>query len=562
MSRRRTGRLSRWAVAALLAACSSPPPAAPAPAGALAAAESLYLDLRDLRDGIDVAGSAGRTTARDGTPVAALARRHNELRRALVTRLGAIDSSTLPGDDARVFGTMRVALGRDLTALTDSASAGSPATPRRPDCEYDPAAIAATRNGLDSLRGRLYACYGWAQSHVALGADTMDRLSVLGALGRTEDPAERRRLFLSLEPVWRSVNAGNGADSPYRRLIALQVKERSGGELPAARQARLSGVPPDSLERWLVAILETWRDANPDSTIEPWDWYYRTGHAGRALGGRISRERLTELNAEVYRALGADLAALNVRYDLEPREGKTPVAFCTFGARPRPQDGGWTPGEPSVFATYRGGGLDNLAELLHETGHAVHIAAIRTRPAFADWPDSDPFTEAIADFVALDVTEPAWQQHWLGDSVPLAEGLRARYGGIVLDVAWSLLELHMLRDPAADPNQVWTRLTRDYLRIRPHPGLSWWAMRGQLVDSPGYMMNYAVGAILIAAVRARTVEVHGPFVTGDGTWYQWVSRQLFRFGLERPASEVIDEFLGGPVTPGALLADMRRMKSG
>jgi hypothetical protein len=545
----------------LLAACTSPPPAAPAPGGALAASESLYLDLRDVRDRIGVARSAGRTSASDGTPIAALARRHEELRRALLTRLDAVDSSALAGEDARAFGTMRAALGRALTALMDTASAGSPPTPGRPDCEYDPAAIAAARNGLDSLRGRLYACYGWAQSHVAVGADTMDRLSVLGALGRTEDPAERRRLFVSLEPVWRSVNAGNGADSPYRRLLALQVKELRGREPPAARQARLSGVPPDSLERWLVAILETWRDVNPDSMIEPWDWYYRTGRPSRELGGLISRERLTALNAEVYRALGADLAALNVRYDLEPREGKTPVAFCDFGARPRLRDGGWTPGEPSVFATYRGGGLDNLAELLHETGHAVHIAAIRARPAFADWPDSDPFTEAIADFVALDVTEPAWQQHWLGDSVPLAEGLRSRYGGIVLDVAWSLLELHMLRDSAADPNKEWTRLTGDYLRIRPHPELSWWAMRGQLVDSPGYMMNYAAGAILIAALRARTVQVHGPFITGDRTWYEWVSRRLFRFGLERPTSKVIEEFLGGPVTPAALLADLRRMKN-
>jgi hypothetical protein len=559
--RLRIGRPDRWAAAVLLVACSSPPPAGPAPGGALAASESLYLDLRDVRDRIGVARSAGRTAASDGTPVAALARRHEEIRRALITRLDAVDSSALAGDDARAFGTMRAALGRALTALTDTASAGSPATQRRPDCAYDPAAIAAARNGLDSLRGRLYTCYGWAQSHVAVGTDTTDRLSVLGALGRTEDPAERRRLFLSLEPVWRSVNAGNGADSPYRRLLALQVRELRGGEPPAARQARLSGVPPDSLERWLVEILETWRDVNPDSTIEPWDWYYRTGQASRALGGRISRQRLTELNAGVYRALGADLAALNVRYDLEPREGKTPVAFCDFGARPRLRSGGWTPGEPSVFATYRGGGLDNLAELLHETGHAVHIAAIRTRPAFADWPDSDSFTEAIADFVALDVTEPAWQGHWLGDSVPLAEGLRARYGGIVLDVAWSLLELHMLRDPTADPNEVWTRLTGDYLRIRPHPELSWWAMRGQLVDSPGYMMNYAAGAILIAAVRARTVEVHGPFVTGDATWYEWVSRKLFRFGLERPTREVIEEFLDGPVTPAALLADMRRMKN-
>jgi hypothetical protein len=488
-------------------------------------------------------------------------RRHNQLRRTLINRLGAVDSSLLAGDDARAFATMRIALDRGLAVLADSASADSLPTQRAPDCEYDPAGIAATRHGLDSLRGRLYACYGWAQSHVAVGTDTTDRLSVLGALGRIADSAERRRLFLSLEPLWRTINADNGAASPYRRLLALQVKELRGGELPAAKQARLSGVPPDSLERWLLAMLETWRDANPDSMIEPWDWYYRTGRTGRALGGHISRERLTELNAEVYRALGADLVALNVRYDLEPREGKTPVAFCTFGARPRLRDGQWTPGEPSVFATYRGGGLDNLAELLHETGHAVHIAAIRTRPAFADWPDSDPFTEGIADFVALDVTEPAWQLHWLGDSVPLAEGLRARYGGIVLDVAWSLLELHMLRDPTADPNQVWTRLTHDYLRIQPHPELSWWAMRGQLVDSPGYMMNYAVGAILIAAVRARTVEVHGPFVTGDATWYPWVSRRLYRFGLERPTSELIEEFLGGPVTPVALLADMRRMKS-
>jgi hypothetical protein len=367
-------------------------------------------------------------------------------------------------------------------------------------------------------------------------------------------------MFLALDPVWRSVNGDNGPGSPYRRMIALSVREERSGD-KAASQARGAGVPSDSLERWLLAILETWRDANPDSLVEPWDWYYRTGRPARELGGRVSRARLTRLNAEVYRALGADPRALAVRYDLEPREGKTPVAFCTFGARPRLRDGRWTPGRPSVFATYRRGGLDNLAELLHETGHAVHIAAIRTRPAFTDWPDSDPFTEAIADFVALDVSEPAWQQRWLGDSVPLAVGLRSRYRGIVLDVTWSLLELHMLRHPTADPNAVWTRLTHDYLRVRPHPELSWWAMRGQLVDSPGYMMNYAVGAILIAAIRARTVELRGPFLAGDTTWYPWVSSKLFRYGLERPTREVVEEFLGGPVTPAPLLADMRRMKS-
>jgi hypothetical protein len=550
--------LRGWALVALLAACSAPT-SGPSPAGPLAAAESLYLDLRDIRDRIDVAGSAGRTVASDGTSILALAGRHNSLRQELVRRLEAVDSTGLSSGDARAFRTMRAVLATDLGPVTGSLLRPLAAQPS-PRCDYDPGAIAAGKNGLDSLRRRIYACYAWAQHHVAVGADTMDRLSVLGALGRTDDSLVRRRLFLSLEPVWRSVNGGNGPESPYRRLIAMEASRRSTGGPPAAEQARLAGVPPDSVERWLLAILQTWRAVSPDSLIEPWDWYYRNGRAGRILGGRIPHRRLTRLNAAVYRAMGADLRTLNVRYDLAPREGKSPVAFCTFGARPRLRNGRWTPGEPSVFATYRTGGLDNLAELLHETGHAVHIAAIRTRPAFADWPDSDPFTEALADFVALDVTEPAWQRRWLGDSVPLADGLRARYGGIVLDVAWALLELYLFREPAADPNRVWARLTRDYLRIRPHPDLSWWAMRGQLVDAPGYMMNYAIGAILIAALRARTTQLHGRFVPSDGTWYGWVAPRLFRFGLERPSREVIEEFLDGPVTPAALLADMRRIK--
>ena len=148
-------------------------------------------------------------------------------------------------------------------------------------------------------------------------------------------------------------------------------------------------------------------------------------------------------------------------------------------------NGRWRRGEPWVFATYRTGGLDNLNELLHETGHAVHIAAIRTRPAFADWPDSDPFTEALADFMALDVYEPAWQQRWLGDSVPLADGLRGRYGGIVLDVAWAVFELRMhARSRRRIPTRCGPRSPATISEFGPTPSspggrcaASWWTHR-------------------------------------------------------------------------------------
>ena len=536
----------------LAAACTSvgPGPAAP---GGLAVAESLFGDLREVRDRYEVTAASGRTESPEGVALAELIAHHDSLRERVATRLEALDAASLDREDGRALATMRQAVRRDLRPLAPAGQAAAASS--APDCAYDPAAPGA----VETLRERLYACYGWAQSHVVVHGDTLDRLTILGLLGLTGDPERRRHLFLALEPVWRTLNGNNEPGSPYRRLITLEVKSRQGAESTAAAQARLSAVPPDSLEPWLVAILEAWRDAAPPEPVEPWDWYYQIGATARALASRIPRERLVPLTAAVYRALGADPDSLGVRYELEPRAGKTPVAFCTFGRRGRFREGAWTAGEPWVFATYRTGGLDNLSELLHETGHAAHIAAIRTRPAFADWPDSDPFTEALAEFVSLDVYEPAWQQYWLGDSVPLADGLRARYGGIVMDVAWAVFELRMLREPAADPDQLWTGLTRDYLRIKPHPEHSWWAMRGQLVDSPGYMVNYAVGAILIAAIRARTRELHGPFVPGDTSWYGWVAPRLFRFGLERPAREVIETFLGEPVSPAALLHDLRRL---
>ena len=541
--------------ALLLGACAGHTPASRNNSSSLSAAESVYADLRDSRDRIDVTQASGS----DAGSLSGLIPRYNALRRQVADRLSAVDSTALKGEDARALAVMRHTLAQDLDSVPPTENSST--APPQPSCSFDPGAIAGQPSGLDSLRARIYACYAWAQSHVVVGSDTLDRLTVLGALGQSDDAGRRRQLFLALDPVWRSMNRDNGPASPYRHLIREEVRHRHGAAAPALDQARASGVPPDSLEHWLRAMLLAWRDGTADSLVEPWDWYYGTGRTNRVLSPRISRARLLQLNRQVYRSLGADVDSLRVRYDVEPREGKTPVAYTTFGARPRFINGGWRHGEPWVFATYRTGGLDNLNELLHETGHAIHIAAIRTRPAFADWPDSDPFTEAVADFMALEVYEPDWQQHWLGDSVPLRDGLRSRYGGIIMDVTWALFEVEMQRDTTADPNAVWTTLTRDYLHIRPHPELSWWAMRGQLIDAPGYMMNYAAGAILIAAIRARTRELHGRFTEGDSTWYSWIAPRLYRFGLERPTRHVIEEFLGGPVSPAAILQDMKRMRA-
>jgi hypothetical protein len=126
-----------------------------------------------------------------------------------------------------------------------------------------------------------------------------------------------------------------------------------------------------------------------------------------------------------------------------------------------------------------------------------------------------------------------------------------------MDAAWALFEIRLHADPSLRPNDVWTDLTGTFLGIVPHPEWSWWAFRGQLVEAPGYMANYPIGAILAADLRAAIRAARGDWIDGDPGWYAWVSERLLRFGLERPSGEVTRELLGRAPSPDALLAEIR-----
>ncbi len=545
------------AFAAALAACG-PPPAPDAAPPSLAAVEALYQETRALRDAIDVTRSRGVVSSTEGVPLGDLVARYAVLRVELARSLAAPGPPPRSEQDARALEAMRAALARDLVE-EGAAAGGEGGSQAALDCGYDAEHLVGTA-GYSGLSARIYACFSRAAYSLSFEGEPTDRLTVLGRMALTPDASRREQLWRALAPIWESVNGDNGPRTPYRTLVRANAARLRDEGNTLGDPVRAIGVDPEQMEAWLIRVLESWREIAPDAPISPWDFGYAAGEAQRALGPAVPHASLRPINDRFYADLGADPVALQVQYDLEPRPDKDPVAFTTFGRRPRLEPDGVIPGEPWVFASYRVGGLDNLGELLHETGHAVHIAAIRTRPAFSDWPDSDIFTEALADVAALELYEPAWQQRYLGSSVPIETGIRARYAGIVMDVAWALFELRMHREPERDPNQVWTEITGTYFRIAPHPDLAWWAVRGQLIDAPGYMMNYAAGAILCADLRARLRELHGPFAEGDPDWYARVAASLYRFGLERPSRQVIEDFLGRPISPQALLDDLTRAK--
>ncbi len=528
--------------------------------GSVERAERAFETARFGHDQLELTRARGVEANEAGDSLAELERRFRADRERAVTALAAATSdaaAVADADDTRALALMREVLAGELAL--PAAATGAPEGAL--DCAGHLITQAGGGDDPQPLSALLYRCYGTAAMAISFEGETTDRLSILERLRGESDRDRRRKLFEALLPLGRLVNGDGGAASPYRELVRRTALAWRRDGSPIDRQVVALGLDPLAFEGALVRFLESWRALQPQgegALIEPWDLHYSTAEASRALAATVPPERLEPIARRVYADLGADPAALGVRLDLAPRAGKTPVAFSNFGARRTADRIVRAKTEAWIFATYRSGGFDNLGELLHELGHAVHIAAIDTRPAYLDWPDLDAFTEALGDLVALEAYEPEWQEHYLGRSVPLAAALRSKYGAIALDVAWALFEIRIHREPTRAPNELWSELASRYLGVAPHPEWSWWMLRGQLVSNPGYMANYAIGAVIVADLRQRARELHGPFLAGDPEWYERLSSSIYRFGRERSSRAVIEGFLSRALSTESLLADLER----
>lgn len=535
--------MRRAAIIILLLAggCASDPVRDP-----LAGAEASFLAFLDAANaaGAIESGLYAEYEGRDLRAWQALEQQH---RAELGARLDAVDAASLNAEQANALTAMRRTFGDYAEETATGAAAPTCADASNPDA------------GFAALTGALAACFREFGNQMPFEGGTISRGTALQLLHDIEEPERRNAVFDAFTPLWQALNGNNEPDSPYRRAIRLAAEDAKTGGSYIDQAAQALGVTHADVERWLVEMLEAWRVANDPQPIEPWDFRHSIGAANRLLADRIPPDALLPLNQRYYLDLGADLQALGVVHDLAERPDKSPLAYCDFLVRGRYEtDGSWRPTIARIVGAYPQGGLFSMNELVHENGHAVHISAIRNRPAFTDWPDT-LFTEAFADVPAWSVYEPEWQQKYLGTAIDARTSLRAQFGGVILDVAWSLFELRLLRDPTLDPNAVWTDITSHYLHIKPHPDVPWWAMRVQLGGNPGYMIHYGLGAVLTAEIRQRTAELIGPMDAGNPQWYAWSSEQLLRFGSERDTRRLMQDLLGRAPDSAAVLAQMRRM---
>lgn len=510
-------------------------------------AERIFADYLDAYGAVETIDS-GFVAQVEGRNRDSWQRRRDEAIAQLQPRLKALGAAKLSPAEARVVRRMS-------HTFAELADPGSSMAPGR---KCSDAHLAHT--DVDVLQAILYACFDEVGNHLAFEGKQITRGGALGALQEIEQPERRKALFMAMAPLWEAVNASNAPSSPYRRMIAMAARAYRTAPSPHAEAAEALGTDVARLEEWLIDLLEAWQIANAGAApIQPWDYRHSHANASRALNKAMPLDTAVALNQQFFAALGADPAKMDVIFDIRPRPGKAPIAYADAVRIGRVIDGKWRPAQSRISANYDDGGLYMLNELTHETGHAVHYMAVRARPAYF-WADT-LFIEAFADVPSWSVFEPVWQEKYLGRTVARADNLRELYSLVMLDVAWGLFEIRMLRDPATDPNALWSEITSRYLGVAPHPELSWWAVRAQLASNPGYMINYSIGAIITADVRKRTREVIGAFDAGNARWYDWLSENLLRFGGELDTSDLLVRFLGRPLSSDALVAEIASIRT-
>ncbi len=279
--------------------------------------ECLYADVSDISTILATIDS-GLLRSYHGKERAAWEQIYHEKRVKLAKELDRLPASGLSGGDTRAIAAMR----KQMKAFVGGGALFAPPAKCQDAARQDIA--------YPHLKSALVACFVEIGNSLSFEGGKINRVSALDLLTETSDPHRRKAVFLAFVPLWQAINGNNEPDSPYRRMIAGAAAEAAKNGSEIDNVARDVGIDPPEVERWLVQILDAWRESSDDVMVEPWDFRFRAGEADRLLGTYIPRESLQPINHRYYRDLGADLKQLGTLYDLAPRPKKAALAYTEF----------------------------------------------------------------------------------------------------------------------------------------------------------------------------------------------------------------------------------------
>ena len=254
-----------------------------------------------------------------------------------------------------------------------------------------------------------------------------------------------------------------------------------------------------------------WRTHLKGPALQPWDYWYAAAGAGRELSHAIPRDAVLPLSERFYRDLGADLpssACFTISTCARARRRwRIPTTCASVDAS---AGAGARRYRASRRTTNKVGCSCSTNWFTRTATRCTRRRCVRAR-RFILWAMTCS-SRLLPTSLRGACLEPA-----LAAQIPRQQRYHERHRcGSSIRTSCSTSRgacssCAMLHDPSADPNAVWTEITSRYLNVVPHPELSWWALRVQLVRWPGYMINYGLGAVLTADIRQRIAEGDRPF---------------------------------------------------
>ena len=190
--------------------------------------------------------------------------------------------------------------------------------------------------------------------------------------------------------------------------------------------------------------------------------------------------------------------------DAEPRQGKSPGAFCS----------GVTPDRhPVVLMSYLGK-MDDVTTLAHELGHGVHASLARRQTLF-NFDTTLPIAELASTFGEMLVFEDIVSQATLADKLALyAEKIEGIFATVFRQAAMFQFEqaCHIARREQGEltPDQfgdLWQQKLQEMFGDSVQLGeqhRSWWSYVGHFFFAPFYVYAYAFGELLVLSLYQRS----------------------------------------------------------
>jgi oligoendopeptidase F len=297
-------------------------------------------------------------------------------------------------------------------------------------------------------------------------------------------------------------------------------------------------------------LLQEWTKRLNVSQIESWDLYYVQGDILEKLSPYFPKEKQMLLLKETMKDIGIDLDSIPIKYDIEPRPGKSQLAY-SFAIH--------TPDDIRILANIDKG-INYCGTMFHETGHSVQSVFINQPSYLLREYTAGCFNEGMAQIIAGFLYQPEWLKKYTKIPDELIKKIKKmKREDELLSLRSSLLRLNFeyqaYLNPTQDLNKLYWNLYEKYVLLPGHPEIYSWSSLIYYTTHPVYLQNYLLADLIQAQTFAYLKSKNGSMVSNPKI-KEFLLENYFKPGASISWDILVEKATGEPLSPKYLFQEI------